>query len=58
MSRHVPRTETGRKALAEALELGEVDAVFMHRETVVPTEIAEAVVEQGLPVHLVGGGEE
>ncbi|MEV8399162.1 hypothetical protein [Streptomyces niveus] len=45
---------SSRRALAEALQSGEVDAVFMHRETRVPEEVVEAAVEQGMPVHLVG----
>lgn len=39
--------------LAEVLNSGEVGAVFMHRQTNVPAVVAEAVVEQGVPVHLV-----
>lgn len=29
----------------------------MHRETEVPAEVVEVVVERGMPVHLVGEGE-
>ncbi|NIY67998.1 hypothetical protein [Streptomyces malaysiensis] len=45
-----------RKQLAAALENEDVAMVVMHQETDVPVEVAEAIVEQGLPVHVVGEG--
>lgn len=46
--------EDSLKALGRRLRSGDFQAVFMHRETDVPAEVAEAVVEHGLPVHLAG----